>query len=105
MTRSKPIWVAVTSCKYKSNKSFGAFEDCKMQIKSGSSSSNSHDLGTIEVKKKMYEDHVIFNLYLDGVLVKQNIHQRNEYRAGSLIEQITADFVYSKNYESYQKSK
>ena len=97
MSYSKPIWIAVTSCKYKNSPSFGAVNDCKMEVRTGSSSSNSHELGTIEVAKKVYDEMIVFNLYLDGKLIKQNVHLNNKDRAGDKVAMLLKNFVNSEN--------
>ena len=107
MSRSKPIWCKVRSCKYQSDKSYGAYEDTLTEIYTGSSASNSSLLGSVEVTKKLYNDAslVVFNLYLDGVLMKQNVHimtNRTTGSAGRLLMQISNEtrglvFLNSKN--------
>ena len=99
------MWMQVTSCLYKSSPSFGAVNDCKLESRTGSSGSNSHVLATIEWKKKIYEKLIIFNMYLDDKLVKQNIHYRNGDRAGDLIKTKRNRFVNSSNISTFKFKK
>jgi len=104
MSYAKPFWMTVTSCKYKSNKSFGASDDCKLESYTGSSVNNSSLLATIEWSKKVYDKIMVFNLYIDGELIKQNIHIRNKKNmkvAGDLLETRKKNFINSSNEEKY----
>lgn len=104
MSYAKPIWNKVTSCKYQGSKSFGAYNDCKVETYTGSSSKNSEKLCTVEIKKKVYDDFVIFNIYLDEQLMKQNIHAKNKKSGGAaeFIEQRTGSFINSNNVNTYK---
>lgn len=97
MGYAKPIWNEVTSCKYKSNKSWGGSDDVKTRTLTGSSPSNSHELAIVEVSRKFYDNFVVFNFYLDEKLMKQNINRINGSVAGEFIEQRKRNFLNSGN--------
>lgn len=97
MSYSKPIWNNVTSCGYKKSPSWGGKNDVRQTTYTGSSSSNSTKLASIDISRKFYIDFVVFNFYLDEKLVKQNINVRNDNRAGEFIEQRSRNFLNSKN--------
>jgi len=103
--RSKPMWMQVQSCKYNSNKSFGAYEDCRLISSTGSSSSNSHQLADIEWSKKTYDELICFNLYVDEKLIKQNIHYNIKGKAGALIKTKSNRFVNSSNISTFKFKK
>ncbi|CAB4151908.1 hypothetical protein UFOVP597_40 [uncultured Caudovirales phage] len=107
MSYSKAIWNEVTSCKYKSSKSFGAFNDCKIKTYTGSSSSNSELLCDFEIMKKVYEEIIVFNAYFDSELMSQTIFHRkkNSETAGEFIEKIKQNFVNRSNEVEYLKNK
>jgi hypothetical protein len=95
MSYAKAIWNEVTSCRYKTSKSFGAYDDCKIVTYTGSSSQNSTELCTIEYRRKIYRTRVVFNMYIDGKLFKQNVHIKKDGRAGGFIETRYDNFVNS----------
>jgi hypothetical protein len=102
MSRSKSIWNKVTSCKYQSDKSFGAHNDCSIETFTGSSSSNSHLLCKFEIRKKIYDKIIVFNAYIDLELIKQTIFENNKDKAGNYIERRSSDFVNQLNVNEYQ---
>lgn len=72
--RSWPIWNKITSCAYKSDKSYGIRSDGNNTILVGTSSSNSHQFVTTRVTHKVHEDGTReYRFYLDGVLIKRAI--------------------------------
>jgi len=106
MSCSKPIWNEVTSCGYSKSPSWGGKNNVKTVTCTGSSRSNSERLATVEVSRKFYENIVVFNFYLDGKLMVQNINLRNKDKAGSFIEKRKKNFINSSNVEQYfEKSK
>tara|TARA_R110002153_G_scaffold189041_4_gene341896 strand:+ start:7415 stop:7750 length:336 start_codon:yes stop_codon:yes gene_type:complete len=109
MARSKPIWNEVTSCTYKKSPSWGAINDCRTQTYTGSSASNSYILADVEISKKTYKNFIAFNFYIDGRLLKQNVHLINKGRAGSLIASTdwfkSLDFLNSENEHTHALNK
>ena len=74
MSKSYPIWINVSGDNYKTDKSFGSRDSVSMDIKVGSSKTNSHDLAGIRVN--MYEDEAgnrTFALALDGLVVRSAV--------------------------------
>tara|TARA_R110000824_G_scaffold139019_2_gene303944 strand:- start:391 stop:657 length:267 start_codon:yes stop_codon:yes gene_type:complete len=70
--RSYPIWNKVQACIYKSSKDWGAIKASQVDIKVGSSGSNSHDFVTIKTTHKKHKDGSReFRFYLDGVCKKR----------------------------------
>jgi hypothetical protein len=105
MSYAKPIWNDVTSCRYKKSPSWGAFDDCKTETYTGSSSSNSELLAEVEVSRKFYDRIVVFNFYIDSKLLKQNINLRNGDKAGKFLEQRKRAFVNSDNQHTHPINK
>jgi len=101
MGYAKPIWNDVTSCGYSKSPSWGGKNDVKTVTYTGSSPSNSEELAKVEISRKFYDDIVVFNFYLDGKLMKQNINLRNKKVAGDFVEQRKKDFINSSNVENY----
>jgi hypothetical protein len=97
MSYAKPIWNEVTSCRYKNSPSWGGFNDVKQTTYTGSSTSNSQELATIEISRKFYTNFVVFNYYIDKKLYKQNINFRNGDKAGKFIQQRKSNFLNSSN--------
>lgn len=104
MSYAKPIWNEVQSCKYNSSKSWGGFDDVSTTTYTGSSSSNSTELLEYSVSRRFYENFVVFNAYIDGKLIKQNVHLRNGEKAGQFLYQTKSDFVNSKNAEKHYRA-
>lgn len=70
--RSYPIWLDVTSCIYKSSKSYGIKNDGKTEIYVGTGAKNSHHFGTIRITHHdLGEKEKSFRLYLDDCLIKE----------------------------------
>ena len=49
MSKSYPIWINVSGDNYKTDKSFGSRDSVTMDIKVGSSKTNSHELARVSV--------------------------------------------------------
>lgn len=66
-----PVWVDIDSCIYKQKKSYGVKQHSEQHIKVGTSSRNSHDFATVEIRHGKDESGgQIFKLYIDGRLMK-----------------------------------
>lgn len=74
--KSYSIWHDVTSCLYKSSKSYGAKDTSEDNILVGSSASNSHQFARI-ITTRRFETHeglgdvVVFRLSVDKVIIKE----------------------------------
>jgi hypothetical protein len=82
MSRSYPIWVAVTSCIYKGGKSFGVKNHSTMNVKVGTSASDSYDFVKIELVHIQDSDDnkkKTFQLLIDNVLVKEGRIEQTDY--------------------------
>lgn len=72
--RSYPIWLKITSCIYKSSKSYGVKQDGLTKIYVGTSSQNSHFFGAIRITHRdLGEKGWSFRLYLDDQLIREGI--------------------------------
>lgn len=77
--KSYPIWMDVTSCIYKSSKSYGIKNDGLTKVFVGSSASNSHLLAAIKITHRdMGEKGKSFQLYVDGQIIKEGIVKNGE---------------------------
>lgn len=91
MGRSHPIWNQVTACKYNSSKSYGISDTGEVEIKVGSSASNSHSF-LRHVTTRRFTTHpkygpvCIFKFSVDGVVLKEMIFEDNNGRAGKHIK-------------------
>lgn len=88
--RSYPIWYQVTNCNYKNNPNFGFRETGEVNIKVGSSSSNSHQFVKTEIRKreKVIDgvDCIVFTYSVDDKVVKKAIFHNDNGRASKLIK-------------------
>ena len=74
MSKSYPIWIDVSGDNYKNSKSFGSRDCVTMDIKVGSSKTNSHDLARVSIH--MREDAAgnrTFALALDGLVMRSGV--------------------------------
>ena len=74
MSMSYPIWIDVSGDNYKTDKSFGSRDHVTMDIKVGSSKTNSHDLARVSIHWR--EDDAgnrTFALALDGLAVRSGV--------------------------------
>ena len=74
MSKSYPIWINVSGDNYKTDKSFGSRDSVSMDIKVGSSATNSHELARVSIH--MREDAAgnrTFALALDGLVVRSAV--------------------------------
>tara|TARA_R100000654_G_scaffold3316_1_gene11317 strand:+ start:213 stop:482 length:270 start_codon:yes stop_codon:yes gene_type:complete len=74
MAQSYPIWINVSGDNYKKDKSFGSRDSVSMDIKVGSSKTNSHDLARVSIHWR--EDDAgnrTFALALDGLVMRSGV--------------------------------
>ena len=74
MSKSYPIWIDVSGDNYKTSKSFGSRDSVSMDIKVGSSKTNSHDLARVSVHWNEDEaGNRTFALALDGLCMRSGV--------------------------------
>ena len=74
MSKSYPIWINVSGDNYKTSKSFGSRDSVSMDIKVGSSKTNSNDLARVSIHWR--EDDAgnrTFQLNLDGTTMRSAV--------------------------------
>ena len=79
MSKSYPIWIDVSGDNYKTNKSFGSRDYVAMDIRVGSSKTNSHDLARVSVHWS--EDDAgnrTFALALDGLCMRSGVMTKDK---------------------------
>ena len=79
MSKSYPIWINVSGDNYKKDKSFGTRDYVAMDIKVGSSKTNSHDLASVSVHWS--EDDAgnrTFALAVDGLAVRSGVMTKDK---------------------------
>lgn len=77
--KSYPIWMDITSCIYKSSKSYGVRNDGLTQIFVGSSAANSYHFADVKITHRdLGEGRRSFRLYVDGEVVKEGLVQNGE---------------------------
>ena len=79
MSKSYPIWIDVSGDNYKTSKSFGSRNSVSMDIKVGSSKTNSHDLARVSIH--MREDAAgnrTFALALDGMVMRSGVMTKDK---------------------------
>ena len=79
MSKSYPIWIDVSGDNYKNSKSFGSRDSVSMDIKVGSSKTNSHDLARVSIH--MREDAAgnrTFALALDGMVMRSGVMTKDK---------------------------
>lgn len=71
MSQSYPIWNDVTACIYKSNKSYGVRQEGAVDVKIGTSGSNSFHFVSHKVTHRKHPDGSrTYRFYVDGEIVK-----------------------------------
>ena len=74
MSKSYPIWINVSGDNYKTSKSFGSRDYVAMDIRVGSSKTNSHDLARVSVHWSEDEaGNRTFALALDGLCMRSGV--------------------------------
>ena len=79
MSKSYPIWIAVSGDNYKKDKSFGSRDSVTMDIKVGSSARNSNALARVSIH--MREDAAgnrTFALAVDGLVVRSAVMTKDK---------------------------
>tara|TARA_R100000655_G_scaffold45269_1_gene82125 strand:+ start:516 stop:785 length:270 start_codon:yes stop_codon:yes gene_type:complete len=74
MAQSYPIWIDVSGDNYKNSKSFGSRDHVALDIKVGSSKTNSHELARVSIH--MREDAAgnrTFALAVDGLVLRSAV--------------------------------
>ena len=74
MAQSYPIWIDVSGDNYKTSKSFGSRDNVSLDIKGGSSKTNSNDLARVSIH--MREDDAgnrTFALAVDGLVLRSAV--------------------------------
>jgi len=70
--RQYPIWNNVEACIYKSSKSYGVRDTGQVEVRVGTSSSNSHAFVTHTTTHRTLENgDKMFRFYVDGVVIKE----------------------------------
>lgn len=74
--RSYPIWLDVTSCIYKSSKSYGVKRDGNTNIYVGTNANNSHHFGKIRLTHRDLGEGVrSYRLYVDDEVIRLDVLQ------------------------------
>tara|TARA_Y100001951_G_C11141239_1_gene183786 strand:- start:85 stop:342 length:258 start_codon:yes stop_codon:yes gene_type:complete len=79
--KSYPIWNIIEACIYKSPKSYGVKKDGKVEVRVGTSSSNSHKfVEHVTTHRKLDDGSREYRFYVDGVCIKKAVltKQSNE---------------------------
>ena len=79
MAQSYPIWIDVSGDNYKTSKSFGSRDNVSLDIKVGSSKTNSNDLARVSIH--MREDDAgnrTFALAVDGLVVRSAVMTKDK---------------------------
>ena len=79
MSKSYPIWINVSGDNYKTSKSFGSRDSVSMDIKVGSSKTNSNDLARVSIHWREDEaGNRTFALALDGLVVRSAVMTKDK---------------------------
>ncbi len=74
-----PIWNDVTACIYKSSKSYGVRDTGEVNVKIGTSSSNSHDFVSHSVTHRKFDNgDREYRFYVDGKVIKTAVLKKGE---------------------------
>ena len=79
MAQSYPIWINVSGDNYKKDKSFGSRDHVALDIKVGSSATNSHELARVSIH--MREDDAgnrTFALAVDGLVMRSAVMTKDK---------------------------
>ena len=78
--RQYPIWNQVTACIYQSNKSYGVKETGEVEIRVGTSASNSHLFLRHSTTHRILENgDREYRFYIDGVCVRKAVLPKGKY--------------------------
>ena len=79
MSKSYPIWIDVSGDNYKNSKSFGSRDHVSLDIKVGSSKTNSHDLARVSIHWREDEaGNRTFALALDGLVMRSGVMTKDK---------------------------
>ena len=85
MSKSYPIWNKITACIYKSNKSYGVRERGEVEVRIGTSGSNSHHfLNHRTTHKVLNNGDREYRFYVDDVLIKRALLPKGTKKIKSL---------------------
>ena len=74
-----PIWIDVSGDNYKQSKSFGSRDSVTMDIKVGSSKTNSHELARVSIHMQQDEaGNRTFALALDGLVMRSGVMTKDK---------------------------
>ena len=74
MSKSYPIWINVSGHNYKTDKSFGSRDSVAMDIKVGSSKTNSHELARVSIHwREDAAGNRTFALAVDGLVLRSAV--------------------------------
>ena len=77
--RQYPIWNMVQACIYKQPKNWGAQKECAVEVRVGTSSSNSHTFVKHRTTHRLHDNgDREFHFYVDGQLVKRAVLRAGE---------------------------
>lgn len=77
--RHYPIWNEVQACIYKTTKNWGARNRSRVDVKVGTSKSNSHHFVSHQTVRHEHEDgSQTFEFYVDGRLIKRMLVKDGE---------------------------
>ena len=80
MSRQYPIWNNITACIYQSNKSYGVKECGEVEVKVGTSRSNSHTFVNHRTTHRLLENgDREYRFYLDNKCIKRAVLPKNKY--------------------------
>ena len=79
MSRSYPIWNKVIACIYKADKSYGVKKDGEVEVRVGTSGSNSHYFVKHRTSHRVLENgDREYRFYVDDVMIKQAVLPKNK---------------------------
>ena len=79
MAQSYPIWIDVSGDNYKTSKRFGSRDNVSLDIKVGSSKTNSNDLARVSIHWREDEaGNRTFALALDGLVVRSAVMTKDK---------------------------
>ena len=77
--KSYPIWNKITACIYKSNKSYGVRERGEVEVRIGTSGSNSHHFLNHRTTHKVLENgDREYRFYVNDVLVRRALLRKGD---------------------------
>ena len=80
-----PIWNIITACIYKSAKSYGVRNTGEVEVRVGTSSSNSHKFLNHKTTHRLHDNgDREYRFYLDGKCIKRAILKKGSYELTSL---------------------